>query len=53
VGLKIGGRWLQLWIQAAAAMSNMGLFEAEMSCDSFQLLGMSEIGMLPAIFAKR
>ncbi|XP_078177998.1 amino acid permease family protein [Carex rostrata] len=53
VGLEIGGRWLQLWIQAAAAMSNMGLFEAEMSSDSFQLLGMSEMGMLPAIFAKR
>ncbi|KAJ3685511.1 hypothetical protein LUZ61_014675 [Rhynchospora tenuis] len=53
VGFEIGGRWLDLWIQAAAAMSNMGLFEAEMSSDSFQLLGMSEMGMLPAIFAKR
>ncbi|KAJ4804436.1 Amino acid permease family protein [Rhynchospora pubera] len=53
VGFEIGGTWLKLWIQAAAAMSNMGLFEAEMSCDSFQLLGMSEMGMFPAIFAKR
>ncbi|KAJ3674339.1 hypothetical protein LUZ60_004955 [Juncus effusus] len=53
VGLIIGGKWLQIWIQAAAAMSNMGLFEAEMSCDSFQLLGMSELGMIPSIFSKR
>ncbi|KAL3538815.1 hypothetical protein ACH5RR_002181 [Cinchona calisaya] len=53
VGMLIGGAWLRWWIQAAAAMSNMGLFEAEMSSDAFQLLGMSEMGMLPAIFASR
>lgn len=53
VGLRIGGPWLRVWIQAAAAMSNMGLFEAEMSSDSFQLLGMAELGMIPAIFARR
>ncbi|CAB4320971.1 unnamed protein product [Prunus armeniaca] len=53
VGMLIGGFWLKWWIQAAAAMSNMGLFEAEMSSDAFQLLGMSEMGMLPAIFASR
>uniref|UniRef100_A0A7N0TMI3 Uncharacterized protein n=1 Tax=Kalanchoe fedtschenkoi TaxID=63787 RepID=A0A7N0TMI3_KALFE len=53
VGMLIGGFWLKSWIQAAAAMSNLGLFEAEMSADAFQLLGMSEIGMLPAIFASR
>lgn len=53
VGMLIGGSWLKWWIQAAAAMSNLGLFEAEMSGDAFQLLGMSEIGMLPAIFASR
>ncbi|KAL9224753.1 hypothetical protein vseg_000762 [Gypsophila vaccaria] len=53
VGLLIGGVWLQWWIQAASAMSNLGLFEAEMSSDAFQLLGMSEMGMLPPIFAAR
>lgn len=53
VGMLIGGSWLKWWIQAAAAISNLGLFEAEMSGDAFQLLGMSEIGMLPAIFASR
>ncbi|XP_022726063.1 probable polyamine transporter At3g19553 [Durio zibethinus] len=53
VGMLIGGFWLKWWIQVAAAMSNLGLFEAEMSGDAFQLLGMSEMGMLPAIFASR
>lgn len=53
VAMIIGGSWLKWWIQAAAALSNMGLFEAEMSSDSFQLLGMSERGMLPEVFAHR
>lgn len=53
LGMEIGGRWLKWWIVAAAAMSNVGLFEAEMSGDSFQLLGMAEMGMIPAIFARR
>lgn len=53
VGTSIGGRWLGWWITAAAAVSNVGLFEAEMSSDSFQLLGMSELGMIPEIFSRR
>lgn len=53
VGMLIGGFWLKLWIQVAAAMSNLGLFEAEMSSDAFQLLGMSKMGYLPSVFASR
>ncbi|CAA6674684.1 unnamed protein product [Spirodela intermedia] len=49
----IGGAWLAWWVQAAAALSNMGMFVAEMSSDSFQLLGMAERGMLPEFFARR
>ncbi|XP_050232440.1 probable polyamine transporter At1g31830 isoform X2 [Mercurialis annua] len=49
----IGGVWLRSWIQGASAVSNMGMFVAEMSSDSFQLLGMAEHGMLPDFFAKR
>ncbi|KAH9753810.1 putative polyamine transporter [Citrus sinensis] len=49
----LGGVWLRWCIQGAAAMSNMGMFVAEMSSDSFQLLGMAERGMLPEFFAKR
>jgi amino acid transporter len=53
VAMVIGGVWLKWWVEIAAAVSNMGLFEAEMSSDSFQLLGMGEIGMLPEVFAVR
>ncbi|KAH9753678.1 putative polyamine transporter [Citrus sinensis] len=49
----LGGVWLRWCIQGAAAMSNMGMFVAEMSSDSFQLLGMAERGTLPEFFAKR
>lgn len=49
----IAGVWLRAWIQGASALSNMGMFLAEMSSDSFQLLGMAELGMLPSIFGKR
>uniref|UniRef100_A0A1D1YDZ6 Polyamine transporter PUT1 n=1 Tax=Anthurium amnicola TaxID=1678845 RepID=A0A1D1YDZ6_9ARAE len=49
----IGGVWLRWWLQGAAALSNMGMFVAEMSSDSFQLLGMAERGMLPEFFSKR
>ncbi|KAK3193269.1 hypothetical protein Dsin_024579 [Dipteronia sinensis] len=53
IGKLVGGVWLRTWIQAASAFSNMGMFVAEMSSDSFQLLGMAEHGMLPEFFAKR
>ncbi|CAD6246777.1 unnamed protein product [Miscanthus lutarioriparius] len=49
----IGGVWLQSWMQAVAALSNVGNFLTEMSSDSYQLLGMAERGMLPDFFAKR
>ncbi|KAK8472158.1 hypothetical protein PHAVU_002G128000 [Phaseolus vulgaris] len=53
IAMIIGGAWLRWWLQAAAAMSNMGMFVAEMSSDAFQLLGMAERGMLPEIFSMR
>ncbi|KAL1354119.1 probable polyamine transporter At1g31830 isoform X2 [Arachis hypogaea] len=53
IAMILGGAWLRWWLQAAAAMSNMGMFVAEMSSDSFQLLGMAERGMLPEFFSKR
>ncbi|KAF8378979.1 hypothetical protein HHK36_028405 [Tetracentron sinense] len=53
IGKMLGGVWLRWWIQGASAMSNMGMFVAEMSSDSFQLLGMAERGMLPEFFSKR
>ncbi|CAH8382250.1 unnamed protein product [Eruca vesicaria subsp. sativa] len=53
VAKALGGAWLRWWVQAAAATSDMGMFLAEMSSDSFQILGMAERGMLPEFFAKR
>ncbi|PQQ02573.1 putative polyamine transporter [Prunus yedoensis var. nudiflora] len=53
IAKMLGGVWLRSWVLAASALSNMGMFVAEMSSDSFQLLGMAERGMLPSIFAKR
>ncbi|KAL1370725.1 hypothetical protein AAHE18_01G081700 [Arachis hypogaea] len=53
IAMIVGGVWLRWWLQAAAAMSNMGMFVAEMSSDSFQLLGMAERAMLPEFFNKR
>ncbi|KAF3630647.1 Polyamine transporter PUT1 [Capsicum annuum] len=49
----LGGVWLRCWVQGAADVSNMGMFVAETSIDTFQLLGMEERGMLPEFFAKR
>ena len=49
----MGGKWLGWWIVAAAAVSQIGQFEAEMSSDAFQLLGMAERGFLPSVLAKR
>ncbi|CAK0783918.1 hypothetical protein CVIRNUC_007118 [Coccomyxa viridis] len=53
VARQVGGRWLAWWMLAAAAVSQIGQFEAEMSSDSFQLLGMAERGFLPACLARR
>lgn len=53
VAFIVGGEWLQSWTVIAIAVSSVGLFQAEMSTDSYQLLGMAERGMLPKVFAQR
>ncbi|KAK9801360.1 hypothetical protein WJX73_010869 [Symbiochloris irregularis] len=53
IAQMVGGKWLGWWVVAAAAVSQIGQFEAEMSSDAFQLLGMAERGFLPAALAKR
>ena len=50
---QVGGEWLSWWLVAAAAVSQLGQFEAEMTTDSYQLLGMAERGFLPLAFARR
>lgn len=40
VAEAIGGRWLGVWVVLAAAAANIGLFEAEMTSDALQVMGM-------------
>jgi amino acid transporter len=51
VATKIGGSWLGAWTVFAAGISNLALFEAEMSRDAFQLMGMANRGLFPKIFS--
>jgi amino acid transporter len=50
VAKEIGGSWLTTWTVFAAGISNFALFEAEMSADAYQLMGMAELGYLPPVF---
>lgn len=53
VAATIGGPWLGLWTVFASAVSNIALFEAEMSGDAYQLMGMADRGLIPKLFTKR
>ena len=50
---EIGGKWLGELVVFAAGVSNIGMFQAELSADAFQLMGMAERGFVPKIFATR
>ncbi|KAL6500030.1 hypothetical protein OROGR_027940 [Orobanche gracilis] len=49
----ISGKWLKFWIEIGAVLSAVGLFEAQLSSCAYQVLGMSDLGVLPRIFASR
>ena len=49
----IAGPWLGAWLIFAAAVSNIALFEAELSGDAYQLMGMADRGLIPELFCKR
>jgi amino acid transporter len=53
VAISIGGNWLGAYTVVAAAISNIALFEAEMSGDAYQLMGMADRGLIPKWFTKR
>jgi amino acid transporter len=42
VAVDIGGKWLGAWMIFAAGISNVALFEAEMSSDAFKIMGMGK-----------
>ena len=49
----VGGSWLSASVVASATLSNWGLYASELLEDSFQLLGMAQVGLAPSIFGKR
>jgi hypothetical protein len=44
LGSEIAGPWLGVWMMLAATVTNVGMFEAEMSSDAWQIAGMAEKG---------
>lgn len=50
---EIGGNWLGVWFIFASALTNIGMFEAEMSSDSWQVAGMADRGILPSELGRR
>ena len=53
VTYSIGGPILGLWLVFGAAICNIGRFEAELSSDSFLLMGMADRGYLPKFLSHR
>lgn len=53
VAIEIVGPWLGGWMVVAAGISNISLFMAELSADSYQIMGMAERGLVPKIFTHR
>jgi len=51
IATQIGGTWLGAWTVFAAGVSNLALFEAEMSSDAYQLMGMANRGLFPKMFS--
>lgn len=50
---EIVGPWLSYWLMLASGLTNIGMFEAEMSSDSWQIAGMADRGILPTILGTR
>ena len=53
VATDIGGPWLGAATVFAAAISNISLFQAELSAETFQLMGMADRGHVPKFLGKR
>ncbi|KAG9410784.1 hypothetical protein AC1031_018810 [Aphanomyces cochlioides] len=53
MALSLGGHGLSVLITIATMASNWGQFNSDLLCSSFQLTGMAELGLAPAIFTSR
>lgn len=50
---EIVGNWLSYWLIISSFLTNISMFLAEMSSDSWQIAGMSDRGILPSILGYR
>mmetsp|Transcript_12487 Transcript_12487/g.20532 ORF Transcript_12487/g.20532 Transcript_12487/m.20532 type:complete len:506 (-) Transcript_12487:11-1528(-) len=53
VAQLIGGNWLGFWVLLSTLIGTWGQFGAELFEDSYQLLGMAEVGLIPRFLSKR
>ena len=53
VARQIGGKFLGGWVLLSAVVSNWGLFASELLEDSYQLLGMAQVGLAPTFLGRR
>jgi amino acid transporter len=53
VATNVAGPFLGAWTVFAAGISNVALFQAEMSSDAFQVMGMADRGLIPKVFSTR
>ncbi|XP_047313810.1 probable polyamine transporter At3g13620 [Impatiens glandulifera] len=49
----IAGKWLKYWVEIGSVLSVIGLYEAQLTSCAYQILGMSEIGVLPKVCGVR
>ncbi|XVE80326.1 hypothetical protein DITRI_Ditri14bG0131000 [Diplodiscus trichospermus] len=49
----IAGKWLKIFLEIAAVLSIIGLYEAQLSSCVYQLVGMADLGFLPQCFSVR
>ncbi|PRQ35713.1 putative amino acid/polyamine transporter I [Rosa chinensis] len=53
VAEKIVGKKFKRWVRIGAFLSGIGVFQSQLSSCSYQLLGMTELGLLPTFFSAR
>lgn len=53
VAQKIVGKKFKKYVRIGAFLSGIGVFQSQLSSCSYQLLGMTELGLLPTIFGAR
>ena len=53
IAQQVAGSWLAKWLVFSAGISNLALYQAELSSDVFQLHGMAHKGLLPSFLGVR